>query len=155
MIFNQFIFRIFRVMLQYPTMNLLHLAKASPFNLEASSRQLWQVAVLISFWWLSQCLTDWLHLPIPGSLLGLLLLWTLLECNVLPVNWFEHGADSLLKHLMLFFVPAMLALVDHPEFMSMLGLKLVAVVLISTIIVMAGTASVVELGFRMRHASNC
>ncbi len=79
----------------------------------------------------------------------------MLERKILPLDWLEHGADGLLNHLMLFFVPAMLALVDHPELLSPLGLKLVAAVVISTIIVMVGTACVVELGFRIRHVAAC
>jgi len=95
-----------------------------------------------------------LHWPIPGSLLGLVLLWALLDRGLVKLGWFEHGADGLLKHLMLFFVPAMLAAVDHPEFLSLLGLKLLVTVFVSTLVVMGGTACVVEIGFRLhRHVA--
>ncbi|MGE9292774.1 MAG: CidA/LrgA family protein, partial [Puniceicoccales bacterium] len=118
-----------------------------------ASRQLLQVGALVGVWWLAQMLSSYLHLPIPGSLVGLMLLWLMLDRGILPLGWFEHGADSLLSHLMLFFVPAMLALVDHPEMLSLLGVKLVITVLACTLIVMMGTACVVELGFRLNHAT--
>ncbi|HBR93037.1 MAG TPA: CidA/LrgA family protein, partial [Opitutae bacterium] len=88
---------------------------------------------------------------IPGSLVGLFVLWLLLNRKVLPAAWVEDGANDLLNHLMLFFVPAMLALVDRPELLSMLGVKLLIAVLISTLAVMCGTACVVEIGFRLKH----
>ncbi|MGZ0654644.1 CidA/LrgA family protein [Coraliomargarita sp. W4R53] len=110
-----------------------------------------QVLALVVICWLAQLLTTRLNLPIPGSLLGLLLVWFLLNRKVLPATWVEHGADGLLNHLMLFFVPAMLALVDRPELFSLLGVKLLIAVLISTVAVMCGTACVVEIGFRLKN----
>jgi holin-like protein len=110
-----------------------------------------QIFALIVICWLAQLITSQLNWPIPGSLLGLVLLWVLLNRKMLPAAWVEHGADDLLNHLMLFFVPAMLALVDRPELLSMLGVQLLLAVLISTVAVMCGTACVVEIGFRLRH----
>ncbi|MBC2594465.1 CidA/LrgA family protein [Ruficoccus amylovorans] len=127
--------------------------KSVPLSLGRPTRQLLQTGALIGFWWLIQSLVNALHLPLPGSMVGLVLLWVMLDRGVLPLHWLEHGADGLLKHLMLFFVPAMLALVDHPEMLSLLGVKLFVTVLACTLIVMAGTACVVELGFRLCHGS--
>jgi holin-like protein len=110
-----------------------------------------QISALIVICWLAQLFTTKMNWPIPGSLVGLLLLWLMLNWKVLPASWVEHGADDLLNHLMLFFVPAMLALVDRPELLSMLGVKLLIAVLISTLAVMCGTACVVEIGFRLRN----
>lgn len=126
----------------------------APARLAISNTQtsLLQAGALIGVWWLAQTLTQALGLPIPGSLIGLLALWLLLERGVLRLGWLERGADGLLNHLMLFFVPAMLALVDHPEFLSLLGVKLIVAVLLGTVIVMSGTAFVVELGFRLLYA---
>lgn len=114
-----------------------------------SGRRWLQAGALILAWAASDALATALHWPVPGSLAGMGALWLLLAQGVLPMSWIEQGADGLLDHLMLFFVPAMLALVDHPEFLSMLGVKLLAAVVIGTLIVMSGTALVVELGFRL------
>ncbi len=110
---------------------------------------------LILIWCLGQRFTTALNWPLPGSLIGLGLLWFLLDRGLIPARWVEAGADGLLNHLMLFFVPAMLALVDRPELLSLLGVKLLITVLLSTLAVMCGTACVVEVGFRLRHASDC
>ena len=99
-----------------------------------------QAAGLLGFWALSDALIRWSGLPLPGSVAGLLILWFALDAKLLPLAWVERGADRLLDHLMLFFVPAMLALVNHPELLSWLGVKLLFVVLAGTIAVMAGTA---------------
>lgn len=117
-----------------------------------SSLPIFQAGALIFVWWVAQQMTLAFNLPLPGSLVGLMALWLMLDSKILPVQWFEKGADGLLNHLMLFFAPAMLALVDHPELLSMLGIKLLAAVLLGTVIVMCGTAFVVELAFRFLYA---
>ncbi len=89
-------------------------------------------------------------LPLPGSVVGLFVLLALLLSGAVPVDWFNRGARGLLDHLMLFFVPAMLGLIDHPELLGALGFKLLLAVLVGTAAVMISTALIVEAGFRLR-----
>lgn len=129
----------------------MQLAPSRPVRLAAlrpEGRAWAQVAVLCGFWALAEWAVRFCKLPLPGSVAGLLAVWLALDAGWLPLGWVERGADRLLDHLMLFFVPAMLALVDHPELLSWLGVKLLLVVLAGTVAVMAGTALVVEAGFR-------
>jgi len=51
--------------------------------------------------------------------------------------------------MLLFFVPAVLAVLDHREFLGLLGLKLLAVVLGGTLLVMGGTGLTVDLCCRL------
>ncbi|MBI2394795.1 MAG: CidA/LrgA family protein [Deltaproteobacteria bacterium] len=44
--------------------------------------------------------------PIPGGVIGAVVLAVLLLTDVLPLRWVEDGADVLLANLGLFFVPA-------------------------------------------------
>lgn len=104
---------------------------------------------MIAIWAVADASRGWLGLPLPGSVIGLFAVWLLLEFRVIPLSSVEQGADSLLNHLVLFFVPAMLALVGHPELLSLTGVKLFAAILLGTVIVMCGTAVVVEIGFRL------
>jgi len=66
----------------------------------------------------------------------------------------RRGAYWLLAEMLLFFVPATMGIIDHREFLSALGLKLVAVIVVGTLTVMAGTATTIEVFYRwrMRHA---
>ena len=47
-------------------------------------------------------------------------------------------------------VPAVMAVLDHHEFVGLLGLKIVAVILVGTVLVMGGTALTVDLCYRWR-----
>jgi len=113
-------------------------------------RRWWlQAALLGGIWLACDAAARMLKLPVPGSILGLAVVLLALETRILSLHWFRRGASGLLSHLILFFVPAMLAVVNHRELFSGTGLKLLAAVLIGTPIVMIGTAAVVEIGFRL------
>lgn len=50
------------------------------------------------------------HLPVPGSVVGLLALALLIEMRVLPIGWVRASAELLVRHLALLYVPAGVAL---------------------------------------------
>ena len=62
--------------------------------------------VLYAFFLLGGVLGDRLGLPLPGSVLGMLLLWGALEAGVVRLAWLREGATTLLGLLGLLFVPA-------------------------------------------------
>jgi len=109
-----------------------------------------QTVVLIGVWWGCERLVQALDLPLPGGVVGMLLLIVLLGLHVLPVRWFARGAGGLLNNMLLFFVPAVMTLRDHPELLGVTGLKLLAVIFMGILSVMAGTALIVELHYRAR-----
>lgn len=113
-----------------------------------------QFLLLLALWWVADAMAKLSGLPLPGSILGLFVLLALLGSGALPASWLRRGAMLLLGHLMLFFVPAMLALLDYPELLSLTGLKLVGVILLGTLSVMSVTALLVEFLMRRgtRHA---
>lgn len=93
-------------------------------------------------------------LPLPGSVLALGLLLVSLSCGLLPAASIKRGADWLLGDMLLFFIPAVMAVSRHMELLRHDGLRIVAVILLGTLAVMASTALLVDLVFRLgnRHA---
>jgi holin-like protein len=66
-------------------------------------------------------LGDWLHrlgLPIPGGVLGLLLLYAGLQTGVVKLKWVERAANFLLRHMVLFFIPLTVGLIDMGALLS-------------------------------------
>jgi putative effector of murein hydrolase LrgA (UPF0299 family) len=83
-------------------------------------------------------------LPIPGPVVGLILLLALmLGRTPLPVA-LDDTADGLLRHLSLLFVPAGVGVVQHLDRLGADGLRLLAVVVVGTAITLAVTAVVFE-----------
>ena len=109
-----------------------------------------QALGLIGLWWVCDKAVRAGGIPVPGGIVGMLLLTVLLVSGVLPARWLRRGAGGLLDHMLLFFVPAFMTLRDHPELLGITGLKLLVVIVAGIVSVMAGTALVVELHYRAR-----
>ena len=106
-----------------------------------------QIVALIVVWWLSELLVRALELPLPGGIIGMAIVLMLLISGRVPTTWVSRGTTGLLDHLVLFFVPAVMALLDHRELLSMVGLKVFVVIAVSTVAVMVVTAIVVDICF--------
>ncbi|OZI71231.1 CidA/LrgA family protein [Bordetella genomosp. 12] len=117
--------------------------------------RLMQVGVIAGFAWAGQALAQWSRLPIPGSVLGMVMVLLLLGSGLLRLNHIRRGASWLLAEMLLFFVPAVMCLLDHRELMGMLGLKILAVIVLGTVLVMGGTALAIDLCYRWMNRRVC
>jgi holin-like protein len=98
-----------------------------------------QVAGLAVFSLLVNMLTSFLHIPLPGSIIGMILLFLLLESGVIRLNWVELGASWLLAELLLFFIPSAIGVMKYSKLLEADGLQVLAVVLVGTFAVMASS----------------
>ena len=104
--------------------------------------------LIVVFWLLGEAVALLTAVPIPGSILGLFLVLGLLVSKRLSLSTVQRGARWFLAEMLLFFVPAVVAVMDHPEFLGLLGLKILAAILLGTFLVMTVTALVVDVGYR-------
>lgn len=113
-----------------------------------------QILLLAAFWLAGDLIVRSLALPVPGGVVGMVILLGLLALGWLDLRSVRLGAYWLLAEMLLFFVPAVIAVIDHQEFLSPLGLKIGFVILAGTMMVMMTTALTVDLLYRwrMRHA---
>lgn len=107
-----------------------------------------QVGLLLAFWLAGEGVVRLLSLPFPGGLVGLALVLALLLSGRMRLSRIQRGAECFLSDMLLFFVPAVLAVLDHREFISLTGLKILAVIVLSTATVMIATAVAVDLCYR-------
>lgn len=107
-----------------------------------------QVVLYIGFFLVAQQLVDWLHLPLPANIVGMLLLLALIMLRVLPLDWVKAGSRWLLAEMLLFFVPAVVAVVNYSQLLRVEGWRIMLVIGISTLLVLATTALVVDRVYR-------
>lgn len=69
--------------------------------------------VLLAGQWLGGVIAGALHIAVPGSVIGLVLLAAAIELGALPIALVQEAADLLVRHLGLLYVPAGAALVLH------------------------------------------
>ncbi|PQP86621.1 CidA/LrgA family protein [Paenibacillus sp. AR247] len=100
---------------------------------------IFQVAVLMLFSYAMNQLAGLLHLPVPGSILGIIVLFLLLESGVVKLEWIEVGANWLLAELLLFFIPAAVGVMKYFAMLESDGVRILLVVIFSTIVVMASS----------------
>jgi holin-like protein len=107
--------------------------------------RLLQIGLLSGFWLVGEGVVRAAHLPVPGAVAGMLIALALLASRRLSVSSMRRGADWLLAEMLLFFVPVVLAVLDHRELLGLLGLKILVVIVVGTVAVMAVTALTVDL----------
>lgn len=119
-----------------------------------SKNSLVQTLLVCLVWLGCELMTRLSNFPLPGGILGLGLILSLLLTNKLKLEQIKAGAQLLLKEMLLFFIPAVLAVLEHHEFIGLLGLKILLVIILSTCTVILVTALVVDLCYhwRVSHA---
>ncbi|KTD63523.1 holin-like protein [Legionella santicrucis] len=112
---------------------------------------LFQVLLVFIFWFASELVVKLIKLPVSGGIFGLGIVLLLLVTKRLKLDSIRIGAQLLLADMLLFFIPAVLAILEHQEFLGILGLKILFVIILSTIIVMSTTALVVDYCYHWRN----
>lgn len=111
----------------------------------------WQVLLLSLIAYGMDKLVTWLHLPIPGSILGIIFVFLLLKFKILRLNWIEHGANWLIAEMLLFFIPIIVGIIQFKGTLIDDGLKLLLVVLVSTVLVMACSGIIAQQIARLKE----
>jgi len=104
-----------------------------------------QIMALFAFAKLMNVLAAFLHLRIPGTILGILVIFLLLHFNIIKLKWIELGAVWLLGELLLFFIPSAVGVIDYGTLLSQSGTSIVLVVLLSTFVVMLSTGMMTQM----------
>ncbi|MBW4082683.1 CidA/LrgA family protein [Paenibacillus sp. S150] len=99
-----------------------------------------QVGVLYVFYLAGDYLQKLLHLPVPGSIVGLLLLFILLLFKIVPVKLIEDGSLFILAYLPMFFIPATAGIMNHLDIFSGRGLLMIGILVVSSVLTMVVTA---------------
>ena len=106
-----------------------------------------QILLIIAFWLAGDMLVRRLGLPVPGGVVGMFILIALFAGQCFNPRNVRLGAEWFLAEMLLFFIPAVPAILNHHEFLGWLGLKVLVVILVGTAIVMIVTAFVVDACF--------
>ncbi len=68
--------------------------------------------------WAGVSLQQWLDVAIPGSIFGLLILFTLLASGLVPVDWVKPSAHLFIRYMILLFVPISVGLMVHFDMLT-------------------------------------
>ncbi|MDM5463664.1 MULTISPECIES: CidA/LrgA family holin-like protein [Bacillus cereus group] len=104
-----------------------------------------QVGVLYVFSLAGTWIQGVFHLSMPGSLIGMLILFLLLSTRILPLKWFEVGAEKLIVFLPLFLIPSTTGLMEYGSFLLSKGSIMFFLVVVSTLVTLIISGYVSQL----------
>jgi len=106
------------------------------------------LTLLLIFQLIGEVLARWLNLPIPGPVIGMLLLFLALVLRSGPGDDLRNTSQNLLQHLSLLFVPAGTGIMVHLHRVADEWLPLLLSLLISTVATLVVTALAMKLCLR-------
>ena len=80
--------------------------------MRATLKLLWQTALLTAIYWGCDQITRLTGIPIPGNVLGIIALFVLLLTGVVKESHISTAAEYFLRHLVFFFVPIAVGLMQ-------------------------------------------
>lgn len=104
-----------------------------------------QFSIILIIYFLGDLMQKALGLPIPGNVLGMLILFFSLYTGVVKLNVIDKISDFLLENMAFFFLPAGASLITCFTLLEGKLTAILAVSLISTFVILAVTGLTVEL----------
>lgn len=104
-----------------------------------------QIFLLWLIYYLSTGIVRYFHIPLPGSVLGMIVLFILLSAGVIKEQWLTAAVNPLLKHLSFFFIPIAVELMQWGDLFLKQGYLLFLPLVVSTLVALLATGGIVEL----------
>lgn len=127
-------------------------------QIEKTLRVAWSgvrgVLVLTGLYFLGEWLVGFMTFPVPGSVVGMILVFVLLQLRVLPLQWVDTGTAWLLAFLGLFYVPYGVGVVESGPLIGEWGLRMVGIIVVTVLVVFAVSAWVFRLLLSYTNAND-
>lgn len=113
-----------------------------------------QLFIILAINLAGELISKYLHLPLPGSITGMILLLILLLTGVLKEREIRETADFMLQNMGFFFIPAGVSILVSYHALDGFYFETVIVVVLSTILVLAVTALATQLFINLSEKKN-
>ena len=111
------------------------------------------LSVLLLYQLMGEVTVRWLGLPVPGPVLGMIMLFISLLIKGSTPSALQSSANTILSHLSLLFIPAGVGIMVHFERLQNEWLPISIAVLLSTVITLVFSATVMLLMNKMFNLS--
>ncbi len=109
-----------------------------------------QISLILIIWAIGEYFSSLISniVAIPGSIIGMVILFLLLLTNIVRLEHIKETSDFLLNNIAFFFIPSGIALLKYMDILKANWLSLSIIIILSTIIVMGATGLVVNFMIR-------
>lgn len=115
---------------------------------------IYQIAILFGVYYIGTWIQHYFGLFIPGSVIGLIMMFILLSTGILHPRFIQNGASFMIKHLVLFFIPATVGLLNFYHLFAGKGILLIVITMISSLLVMITSGYTSQLLARGKEINN-
>ena len=120
-------------------------ARLKHYSIFAPMRILLQLALILGICYVGELIHDYTGIPIPGNILGMLILLLLLCLKVIKLEQIREVSDFFLKRLAFFFLPPAIGLMLVSDDVKSQWPLLLILCIVLTIVTMAATGWTVQL----------
>lgn len=103
-----------------------------------------EALIILCIYLLGEIISNLLGLPIPGNILGMIILFILLYTKVVKLEQISNVTNFLLNHLAFFFIPAGVGLMSSVGIIKATWLQLSIICVVSTIVIIGITGTIVQ-----------
>ena len=104
-----------------------------------------QFLIILIICFIGEVLSKVIHLPLPGSIIGMILLFICLISGIIKLEMIDEISKFLLDHLAFFFIPAGVGLLAYIGILKKNILPILVICFTTTFLVMIVTGWTVQL----------
>ena len=109
-----------------------------------------QFEIILAISLLGELLNRVIPLPIPGSIYGMLILFTALCTGIIKLSAVKETGKFLIYIMPMMFIPATVGLIDSWDIMQNFLTAIIVISLVSTVIVIAATGGITQLIIKIK-----
>ncbi len=113
-----------------------------------------QTLFLCALYELGKWLEESFSLPIPGSIIGMILLFLILSTGKVSEKWLQPALGFILKHLSFFFIPLTVGVIAIASDLVKIGWELMLILVASGLLGIMATSIATNLVAKKKDVSN-
>lgn len=110
-----------------------------------------EVIFIFGLYYIGDLLSKSLSLPLPGSLIGMILLFLLLQFHMMKLDHIRTVSNFLLSHLPFFFIPAGVALISSFVKIKAIWIPMLIICAITTFLTMGFSGWSIQKLMERKH----
>ncbi len=104
-----------------------------------------QFLIILIICVIGEVLNKVVHIPLPGSIIGMILLFICLSTGLIKIEMIDEISKFLLDHLAFFFIPSGVGLLAYVGILKKNLVSITVICVVTTILVMIVTGLTVQL----------
>ncbi|PTJ73970.1 CidA/LrgA family protein [Mammaliicoccus sciuri] len=110
-----------------------------------------QICMIYFITVLGSWIQETLNIPIAGSIIGLVILFLLLQFKIIKEEWIKDGANLLLSTMIFFFIPSIVGAMNLVNQINAQFIFLIVLVIATTCIVALSSGYIAEKMLKRNH----